>query len=149
MYKNTTNSSFAYFSVFVSGGAVAQITVRKVSGNAASGNNPGFYYALPRTCLKIDVRVIKTLNIPGPFANYAEKYLGLENVNTYQNSNFEIAKVEVNAFIRPDPEQYYFVEYGEQALKEEENLKLALTQAGLLVAINKTEEVKNLDKVIF
>lgn len=43
-------------------------------------NKPFWLYALPKTELYIDIELEKKIHIAGPYANYAEKYLGISNV---------------------------------------------------------------------
>ena len=44
----------------------------------------GIVYALPKTCLDINIEVIRNIHIPGPYHEYAEKLLGVSNVNQCQ-----------------------------------------------------------------
>lgn len=132
-----------------SGFIYSQIRVRPVSGNAAASGTPGIYYTLPKTCLKVDITVNLKKFIPGPYAEFAGKYLGIDDVSESESTDYEITDVKMHAFNRPDPEQYYFVEYGEREIKEEQQLILSLTQAGMIAGINQPDEVKNAGKIIF
>lgn len=141
---------FVFNLILLNAGLIfSQIRVRPVSGNAAEDGTPGVYYALPKTCLKVDVTIKMTKFIPGPYADYADKYLGIDIVSKYTSTNYEILDVKMNSFMRPDPEQFYFVEYGEKEIKDEQDLILSLTQAGMIVGFNEEDNVKNLGRVIF
>ena len=69
----------------------------------------GFYYALPQTLLKVDVTVRKTLLYKGPYAEYAEKYLGITNIIKQDEAMYDIMNVKVSSFSQRDPAQNYFV----------------------------------------
>ncbi|MCF8228742.1 MAG: DUF4831 family protein [Bacteroidales bacterium] len=109
----------------------------KVVPAESSGNTPGVFYALPQTVFKIDVTVEHTRTIPGPFSDYAEKYLGITDAPRLSNDEYNILDLQVESFTRPDPDQIYFVQYGERSNKDERSLSLKLSQAGILVGADK------------
>lgn len=95
----------------------------------------GFYYALPRTVLSIDIVVVKTEETPGPFAQYASRFLSLENVITTPSTIFEIREVKINSFAEPDPAEFYFVEL--DLNKNRKNpFSLHTSESGLISAVN-------------
>ena len=61
---------------FILSSCSPQINVSKSQQYHKASEKKGFYYALPRTFIKIDVVVNKTEQIKGPYAEFAEKYLG-------------------------------------------------------------------------
>ena len=75
----------------------------------ASSNEQGVFYYLPRTILVIDVEITKTSYIPGPFAAYAEEYLGYTGI-LQKNSLYEIRNIIITDLAEPDPDQLYFIE---------------------------------------
>lgn len=115
----------------------SQVKVVPASNAQPSATASGIFYALPMTYFKIDVTVKKTENIPGPYSDYAAKYLGLENVISIQSDHYEIVDVNLTPFTRPDPDHVYFVEFGERSSKEEKSISLNLSDAGLIVGVNK------------
>jgi hypothetical protein len=72
-------------------------------------NKPGFYYSLPQTVLKVDVTVRKTYLNKGPYAEYAEKYLGITNIIKQDNVRYDILDARISSFPQRDPDQCYFV----------------------------------------
>lgn len=70
----------------------------------------GIIYALPRTNLTFTVEASKTEIIPGPYYEYAEKYMGLENVPEKEETIWNIINIEINTYQDIDPEQYYMIE---------------------------------------
>ncbi len=81
----------------------------KIDQNSFSTES-GIIYALPRTNLTFSVEATKTDIIPGPYAEYAEKYLGLENVPEKEEAIWNITNIEINTYPDIDPEQYYLIE---------------------------------------
>ncbi len=104
--------------------------------NLETGHNlQGFYYALPRTVLIVDVTVVKTTETPGPFASYAGRFLGLEEVITEHSTTHEIREVKINSFAEPDPSEFYFAEL--DLNKNRKNpLSLHMSEVGLISGVN-------------
>ena len=107
----------------------------------------GLYYALPRTRVIVDVEVKKTMSYRGPYADYASKYLGLNNVTKEDKTAFEIQDIKISTVYEPDPEQFYFVEFKEKDNEEKRNLMMELTESGLIVNVNDTTEFQTSRKV--
>lgn len=100
----------------------------------------GIFYALPLTGFKIDVQVLETEKIPGPYSDYAEEYLGLSDVIAIRNTRYEIMDVDIKSFTRPDPDQIYFIEYNETAFKDDKSLTMAMSEGGLIIGANDIKE---------
>jgi hypothetical protein len=111
------------------------IRVQHVRNLETGHSLQGFYYALPRTVLIVDVTVVKTTETPGPFAPYAGRFLGLENVITTPSTIYEIREVNINSYAEPDPAEFYFVEL--DLNKNHKNpLSLYMSEGGLISAVN-------------
>jgi hypothetical protein len=63
----------------------------------------GVVYSLPRNGLKVIVEVEKTTFIPGHYAAYAKKYLGINNVVQNEKKTWKIKGVRAEMFSEPDP----------------------------------------------
>jgi len=113
-----------------------QVTVHEVDEGLNINDKNGVFYALPRTLIKVDISVIKTEHFAGPYSEFAGKYLDLEDVATNNYSEYEITNVKLSALAEPDPAHYYFVEFDEKTLKEDEAILLSLSNAGLASGIN-------------
>ncbi|MFP4468087.1 MAG: DUF4831 family protein [Bacteroidales bacterium] len=100
----------------------------------------GMYYALPRSVVAIDVEVTQTVKKPGPYAAYAERYLGLNEVIFSPTVSYEISSVSINGYSEPDPEQIYYMAFPEE---EEQSLYVSLTEEGLIAGVNR--EFDNMD----
>lgn len=111
------------------------IRVQHVRNLEAGHTLQGFYYALPRTVLIVDVTVVRTTETPGPYAQYAEKFLGLENVIKDKVQTYEIREVNIDQYAEPDPAEFYFAELDLE--KNRKNpLALYLHENGIVAGVN-------------
>ena len=124
--------------------AFAQVTVHHVDENLSINDKQGVFYALPRTFIKVDITVIKTEYYAGPYSEFAGKYLDLEDVATNDYNEYAITDVKLSTLAEPDPGQYYFVEFDEKTLKEDEAILFSLSEAGLSSGINGTVSKKDI-----
>ncbi len=67
----------------------------------------GVTYALPRTGIKVYVKAVREVFVPGPYAAYAEQLLGVNDVKTRATTKWSIAETKMVTFSEPDPEQVY------------------------------------------
>lgn len=100
------------------------------------GDKPGIFYALPQTWIKVDIVVNKTEYLAGPYAEFAGKYLDLENVSTNNYNEYVISDVKLSTIAKPDPENYYFVEVDDKILKENKAVIISLAESGLASGVN-------------
>lgn len=70
----------------------------------------GIVYSLPKTNLTFLVEAVLTDVFPGPYHEYAEKYMGLTNVPHKRETSWQISNIEINKYNNMDPEQIYIVE---------------------------------------
>ena len=66
-----------------------------------------YLYALPQTVLKVEVTLREERSIPGPYWEYAEKYLGLKEVVKKKGSRWSIWDVAIDSHQELDPQHYY------------------------------------------
>jgi hypothetical protein len=67
-------------------------------------------YALPRTMFTIKVEFERTIELPGPYAAYADELLGLQNVIMHENESWTIRSVSVSSHEEADPSEFYVIE---------------------------------------
>jgi hypothetical protein len=115
------------------------IRVSHVSQLEAGHARQGFFYSLPRNIITVDVSVVRTEEIPGPFAQFAGKYLGLDNVFERQRTHYAIRDMLVNSYAEADPAHFYFVEWNN---RRNPNLpfSISMTEGGTISAINTITE---------
>jgi len=70
----------------------------------------GIIYALPRTNLNFTITTKRTDIYPGPYYEYAEKYLGIENVPDKETSFWQITDIVINSYKDIDSEQFYMLQ---------------------------------------
>jgi len=111
----------------------AQINVVRIDNNAAPQTKEGIFYALPRTVVKIDVKIDRVENYKGPYADFALRFLGLKNVVPANSIDYSISSISITTYPEPDPDQYYFVEMGDKISKGETTALLSLSDAGVIL----------------
>jgi len=77
--------------------------------NETSSKEQGVFYYLPKTTLVIDVEITKTNYIPGPYAAYAEQFLGYSGIQQ-KSSLYEMRNIVMTDVAEPDENQLYYVE---------------------------------------
>lgn len=86
----------------------SQIKVQWLNpANPISGS--GIIYNLPLTGFTVELDVVKTEQIKGPYSEFAEKYLGLTDVIRIDNTVHYLATASVTAFESADPNAYYLI----------------------------------------
>jgi hypothetical protein len=104
-----------------------------VSPNQAEG----VVYSLPRTVLTIQVKVISETFRPGPYAQFAEKYLGYQDVKTTSSETWKIVGMSVSSQGEADPDAV-FKTFGPSATM------ISLYPDGSIAGINNTGVIENL-----
>jgi len=102
---------------------VSKISVSNVNDNNTL-QDASLLFALPQTIIDIEVTATETTIIPGPYAMFAEKYLGIKDVPLKQQTIWGISSVGLKHHIEADPD-YLFVMInspGEEDLKTVERL---------------------------
>lgn len=119
------------------------ITTKHVTRLDAGHTQQGFYYALPRNIITLEVTIVKTNEIPGPFAQYAGKYLSLENVIETPSTKYEISDINFFTHAEPDPDEFYFIEV-DPLINPESPFSIRMSESGTLLAINDKNSDYNL-----
>ncbi len=100
---------YILFVVFSSCKSTSETRVSKIE-NPNLISESGIIYALPRTNLKFTIEASRTDIIPGPYYEYAEKYMGIEDVPEEEISIWQITDISIHTYNDIDPEQYYIIE---------------------------------------
>lgn len=129
----------------------------KPSGNIVTvkypgeGTEPGsgFIYALPRTNLRVDVDVVRTTYIKGPYSDFAKKYLAIDKVINEENTYWRIDDIQINSYDDADPNHVYMVKTGENQVSFQNFFEL--TKQGLILDMTQPKyqprELKYLEDV--
>jgi len=126
---------------------------RKGSSGAIGGTVEGVVYALPQTGIRVHVKASRERYIHGPFSDYAQKMLGIDNVPAADADRWSMDEMQIEVFSEPDPEQVH------KALGQAAQM-VSLTESGILAGINNNVNnkepgiqtssflMKNLDKQV-
>jgi len=93
----------------------------------------GLLYALPKTQLDITVTVRRTKQTPGPYALYAERYLGINEVIQSEQISHELVKITANPVAVPDTKLRYVIMPDPKA---KEAPTISLSPEGFLLGCN-------------
>ena len=81
----------------------AKISVTNV--NDSGFRQPGMLlYSLPQTVLDVTVEADETEILPGPYRQYAAKYLGIQNVPSKPEYSWTLTRVKVSMHMETDPD---------------------------------------------
>ncbi len=89
-------------------------------------------YALPMTVFRITFQFERTIELPGPYAKFAEDLLGLTNVIAQEDEHWEVRSISVTSHEEVDPSEYYVI--GSNSLQQTN--ALALKKSGLILDLN-------------
>ena len=97
---------------------VAQVRVTKVTSPEIMTGKNGIIYNLPRTRIHVDLWITKTQQFAGPLAEFADEYLGIDEVITKNAVNYSIGNVTICTSTESDPGQVYLIEKEEKSSGE-------------------------------
>lgn len=106
-----------------------QITTIQPIGQVGQLSPGGLIYTLPKTNLKIKVNALYTEVIPGPYARFAQKYLGIANAPTTKEGSWVIVEVTADTYHQADPKNFFVVEPSEDFAID----FLKVTHEGLII----------------
>ncbi|MCL2682514.1 MAG: DUF4831 family protein [Bacteroidales bacterium] len=95
---------------------VTPYEVTPITGKSGTINSTGVFYALPRQSVEVDILVRKQDFIKGPYAEFAERLLGIKNVIKENYSVYNIENVSVSQRSEVDPNNIYFVQFNDSEL---------------------------------
>lgn len=122
-----------------------QIFVTPVQNNTAS-ESPGFYYALPQNVIKLDFVIEKTEKIKGPYSEYAENTIGVQDFITKDETHFRVMDIVTTIEAEPDPGAWFFVEFDERGSKDARSLIFDLQDNGIILGADEAPLAKKLTR---
>ncbi len=78
---------------------------------AQSSVNGAVSYFLPNTSLVIEAEAVKEIFYAGPYAKYAQKYLGIE-VRQEDEVNYTLSAVSITPYSEADQSERYYLDFG-------------------------------------
>lgn len=111
---------------------VIHITENNIDNISAKN---GYFYFLPLTAIKVDVTIKHTYFNKGPYANFAEKFLGLTDFIKEDSQSYSIIDSRISSVARIDPNQIYFIK-PHFSLNKKNMFSLAYCDNGALQGLN-------------
>lgn len=123
------------FILILSGCASPETIVRTVVKpyiEAEIINDQDIIYGLPFTSFQIEVAAKESVYEPGPYAKYAKKFLGLDNMDMESSTSHQIVSIEILSKTELDPNNFYVIEPGDNYNFD----FMKLTSLGLIMPVN-------------
>ncbi|MBQ3655507.1 MAG: DUF4831 family protein [Bacteroidales bacterium] len=92
-------------------------------------------YSLPKTVLSVKVTAVNEISVKGPYSQYAQKYLGTDEVITANASSWSISKVEISSYPVKDSTRTFVVETNYPCA-------MNFSRDGFLESVNTTSDYK-------
>lgn len=111
--------------------AMTQAQTEVVKGQKY-GKDYGVVYSLPKTKIEVDLTIEKTVYKPGELAEYASKYLRINNVASEGSTTYRITSTKIRTVGVPNKEATYFIK-----MKDKTTAPLVeMTKEGVIKSIN-------------
>lgn len=104
------------------------IHVSSISGNDGIEANP-LVYSLPKTTVTVKVTAINEVSVRGPYWQYAQKYLGTDDIINANSSKWSLGNVEISSYPIKDTARTYM-------LKTSYACGLSFSPEGFLESVN-------------
>lgn len=95
-------------------------------------------YTLPRTVIKVSVEAEHELSVPGPYKDFAVKFLGITGVIEERSENWKVRSVQLSTSQEYDPEKVYAINILSGSFDPQAFINL--TENGLVMDANKATE---------
>ncbi len=114
------------------------VKVENINNVSSVKYNP-VVYSLPKTVLSVKVTAVNEISVKGPYSQYAQKYLGTDEVINSNSSSWSISRVEISSYPVKDSLRTFVVE---------SNYPCAMnfTCNGFLESVNTTSDYKEDDR---
>lgn len=99
--------------------------------------NYGITYCLPQTAVVVSVQSTCVKTVAGPYADYAERFLGIKDVIYADQSEWEINQITLHSTPVADPTRTYHIEFSEKGALP----AFYLTDDRCLCSINRAPQV--------
>lgn len=114
----------------------AQFSVSPVAAGSKNTEMPGFFYSLPRTVFKVNLIVEKNDRIKGPYSEFAQRMLGIEDAIKQDETLYAIRDIIVSTVCEPDPKAWFFVEFDERTSRDTRSLVFDLLGNGIILSVD-------------
>lgn len=140
----------AFAALFFSGSQAQQAQRVTIGDNM----NYGITYSLPATAIQVDVTARCTQVQAGPFAMYAEKFLGLKDVPMEDRTTWEVEQISMQSIAQADSSRTYHIAFSEKGALptfylSAENTLLAINHAPEVAPVLASTPVEPVQKLTF
>lgn len=109
-----------------------------------SAETPTLIYSLPKTEFLFELVIEKTVEKPGPFVLYAQRFLGATKAIQEETVSWRLVDVRVSTQTTPDPARRYAVSFDPKSALS----KLVVDPQGILTGVNTPLPVHKIEKEI-
>ncbi|MGQ9846638.1 MAG: DUF4831 family protein [Bacteroidales bacterium] len=105
-------------------------------------NKPTYIFALPQTALTVTLTIEKQIVKKGPYAEFAEKYIGITNVPKESSEKFLIKNIEISNHSIADTEQIFVIQYKHKlpwnsVIQQNDGIILAINQKNINLPVTR------------
>ena len=116
----------------IAGQLSAGLAQTQISSYRPGATTDGAIYYLPKTALRVSVKVEKTVYQPGDFCRYAQRYLRLNDVQQEPSVSYRVVGIEQEAVPVPDTTKVYALKFNAKSAAA----NIELSDDGCLLGIN-------------
>lgn len=104
------------FLAFVASVTIAHSAIAQVAQEVTVGDNMNFgiTYSLPKTAVRANIEALCTKSIAGPYAAYAEKFLGLGDVMIEDKTQWTVQSISLENYAVPDPSRSFHIDFNQK-----------------------------------
>lgn len=130
MEINQKNKNMKHSITLIAAMAVASLSFVAVAQEKSGSTDPEGYitYSLPMTSLDLEVEAVQEKFYAGPYAKFAEKYLGIK-ARQKDETTYQITEVKLTPFVESDPDKRFSLDVNTGKIDE---TLLYLSSAGLV-----------------
>jgi hypothetical protein len=123
---------FAVSSCFTNKKLVKPNTIILPLSDTVTLREGSIIYGLPRTVFTVTVNMERTIEIPGPYSEFASDLLGLDNVIQNESESWSVKDIIVKSHEELDPSEFYVIKSNTLFRTN----VLALKKEGLILDLN-------------
>ena len=108
MEINQKNKNMKHSITLIAAMAVASLSFVAVAQEKSGSTDPEGHitYSLPMTSLDLEVEAVQEKFYAGPYAKFAEKYLGIK-ARQKDETTYQITEVKLTPFVESDPDKRF------------------------------------------
>jgi hypothetical protein len=120
---------------FIALSALICTSLLTMQGQPLSSSEPipdgAVVYSLPSTALHLEVEALREFYSPGPYAQYANKYLGLD-VSQAEETKFQLLSIKMTPYVEADGDRRYSINLVSNSRMAPANF-FKITSQGLII----------------